>query len=541
MWSYIQYRRLGQQCIRKTAERQKLEKHAETPTQDADANSKTETKSPNDFLVRETDDNDPINPRNWPLVSRAKNIAILSLLIFVQAWAGADASMANSAASKEFGVSSTAENAYTASYLFGIGAGALFAGPLSETVGRNPTYLGSTFCFLLFVVGSALSTSFGGQVACRFFVGLFSSATLAINGASVRDQFRPVKRAFVFPVIAWANVAGKARSHCLTYHLACQHHVNYGTAPVIAPICGGWIVANPNLGWRWTIWVTLIISSFAFVVALLFLPETYLPILLNWKAKQLRKTTGDKRYTSEHAQSENFLSRLKKIGPLPARFLATEPVVTVLGAYLVLLYSLLFSFLSGFDYIFKQTYSLSTQQTGSCFGAIAAGTTVFTLGAPWFYSLARRHTEHIRGAPVEPEFRLWPAMIAAPLLPISLFWLGWTNRPDISIWSGLAACFCFGLVLIATYVSSYEYIIDSYQDHAAIALASITMVRYLIAGGVVMAARPMYERLGVSWTMTLLGCIGTVLAPAPWVFWKFGRKLRKKSPYAKGPEEDHDR
>jgi DHA1 family multidrug resistance protein-like MFS transporter len=44
---------------------------------------------------------------------------------------------------------------------------------------------------------------------CRFFVGLCCSATLAINGGSVRDQFRPVKRSFVFPVIAWVNVAGE--------------------------------------------------------------------------------------------------------------------------------------------------------------------------------------------------------------------------------------------------------------------------------------------------------------------------------------------
>lgn len=309
-------------------------------------------------------------------------------------------------------------------------------------------------------------------------------------------------------------------------------------APVIAPICGGWIVSQPNLSWRWTQWVTLIISSAGLILALLFLPETYLPILLDWKAKQLRKETGDSRYASEHAKGESFVGRLKRVGLLPGRFLATEPVVAVLGAYLVLLYSLLFSFLSGFDYIFKGTYNLSAGQTGSCFGAIAAGTTVFTVSAPWLYSLARHHTEHIRGAPVEPEFRLWPAIFTAPLLPISLFWLGWTNQPNISIWCGLAACFCFGLVLIATYVSSYEYIIDSYQDHAAIALASITMVRYLVAGAVVMAARPMYERLGVSWTMTLLGCVATMLAPAPLLFWIFGRKLRKRSPYAKGPEED---
>jgi hypothetical protein len=41
---------------------------------------------------------------------------------------------------------------------------------------------------------------------CRFLVGLFASGPIEINGASVKDQFRPVKRAFVFPVVAWVNV-----------------------------------------------------------------------------------------------------------------------------------------------------------------------------------------------------------------------------------------------------------------------------------------------------------------------------------------------
>jgi DHA1 family multidrug resistance protein-like MFS transporter len=162
------------------------------------------------IIVEPRGEDDPINPKNWPLLSRAKNIAIIALLISAQAWSGAAESMANSEASKDFHVSQTAENLSTAMYLFGIGTGCLFVGPLSETVGRNPTYLFSTFCYLFFVLGTALTKTFAGQVVCRYFVGLFSSATLGINGATVRDQFRPVKRAFVFPVIAWANVVRKS-------------------------------------------------------------------------------------------------------------------------------------------------------------------------------------------------------------------------------------------------------------------------------------------------------------------------------------------
>ena len=149
-----------------------------------------------------------MDPKNWSLLSRCKNIAILSFLIFGQAWAGAAESMANADASKEFNVSKVAETLSTAMYLFGVGSGSLFAGPLSESMGRNATYLGGTFCYLLFVLGAALTPTFAGQVVCRYFIGLFASATLAINGASVQDQFRPVKRTFVFPVIAWANVTG---------------------------------------------------------------------------------------------------------------------------------------------------------------------------------------------------------------------------------------------------------------------------------------------------------------------------------------------
>lgn len=162
------------------------------------------------FVVRSTGDGDPLDPRNWPLLLRCQNIAVMILLLFGPAWAGGAPALANSAARQEFGVSATAENLATALYLLGIGSGALFlAGPISETVGRTAAYLVPGACYLLFVAGSAMTPTFGGQLACRFLVGLFGSVTLSINGSSVRDQFRPVKRAFVFPVVAWANVVRK--------------------------------------------------------------------------------------------------------------------------------------------------------------------------------------------------------------------------------------------------------------------------------------------------------------------------------------------
>jgi MFS family permease len=131
------------------------------------------------------------------------------MLVFVHAWAGASSSLANTKASEMYNVSSVPENLSTAMYLFGIGTGCFFVGPLSETLGRNPVYLSFSFTYLFFVLGTALSPNFGSQIVCRFFVGLSSSATLGINGASVKDMFRPVKIAGWFPILAWVNIARK--------------------------------------------------------------------------------------------------------------------------------------------------------------------------------------------------------------------------------------------------------------------------------------------------------------------------------------------
>jgi DHA1 family multidrug resistance protein-like MFS transporter len=230
MWSYVQYRKIGRDIeLREEIKMRRLSRGRLSESQLEGGKLSTHRDGGKEsangrIMVRTSGEDDALDPRNWSLSSRCKNTAILSLLIFVQAWAGAAASMANSAASKELHVSKVSENLYTAMYLFGIGSGALFVGPLSETVGRNLTYLTSTAFYLLFVLGSALTPTFGGQVVCRFFVGLFASATLAINGSSVRDQFRPVKRTFVFPVIAWANVACK--SHIWIHPLTLLIHVS---------------------------------------------------------------------------------------------------------------------------------------------------------------------------------------------------------------------------------------------------------------------------------------------------------------------------
>lgn len=74
-----------------------------------------------------------------------------------------------------------------------------------------------------------------------------------------------------------------------------------------------------------------------------------------------------------------------------------------------------------------------------------------------------------------------------------------------------------------------SYLIDVYTAKAASAVASNTILRSVFAAALPLVAQPLYHNLGVSWASTLLGCIAIALATIPFVFIKFGPKLRAKS------------
>lgn len=81
---------------------------------------------------------------------------------------------------------------------------------------------------------------------------------------------------------------------------------------------------------------------------------------------------------------------------------------------------------------------------------------------------------------VVPEERLDHAIFGAPILPISIFWIGWSSWSSVSIWSPLAGSVAFGFAVMQLYISCYQYIIDSYEIFAASALVGMTLTRYCV-------------------------------------------------------------
>lgn len=190
-------------------------------------------------------------------------------------------------------------------------------------------------------------------------------------------------------------------------------------------------------------------SGLILALVVLFLPETYPPTLLKWKAEHLRAITGDERYRAAiEIRQESLVTRLKRSLYRPFLLTAREPIIILLALYLTVIYIILFTFLNGYTYIFDDNYNLSQGLGGLCFLGIVVGLFLASVLVPFIYRWAKRDLAKIQaegGTRLPPEFRLWYAMLGGSVaIPVSLFWMGWTARPDISIASPLLASVLFG-------------------------------------------------------------------------------------------------
>lgn len=93
------------------------------------------------IIVGWEEPNDQLNPRKLSAAKRWAIFAILWVNVFAVDWASSCDSPVSKLFEREFGVSDEAEALSPSLYTFGLALGSVFAGPISETVGRNAIYV----------------------------------------------------------------------------------------------------------------------------------------------------------------------------------------------------------------------------------------------------------------------------------------------------------------------------------------------------------------------------------------------------------------
>ena len=470
-------------------------------------------KEKDQFLV-DWEENDPDNPHNWSNGYKSWITFQLGMLALAASLGSSIISPAEDAISAYIGVSHEVTVLSISLYILGFAFGPLCWAPVSEIWGRKWSMLPAMFSLGLFSIGTATSKSAASIFITRFFGGLFGSAPVSNVSAALGDIWAPKARGTAVTFYAVAVVGG----------------------PTLGPTLGAALTVNQHLGWRWTeyieaIWVFAILALTIFAM-----PEVYGPVLLKRKAIKKRKDTGDERFHNPHEDVKvDFNSIITKHLVRPLRMLFTEPMVTCIAIYASFVYGLLYLTLEVFPIVFQQIrgYGLvvSTLPFLALFVGVLFAVCINLANQPRYIKLVNENG----GKPV-PEGRLLPMVLGGILFAAGLFWFGWTADPKYHwILPSIAAAF-IGAGFNVIFQQCINFLVDTYIIYAASATAANTFLRSILAAAFPLVARPMFNNLGVGPAMSILGGLAVLLLPVPFLFMKYGLRLRKMSSFA--PVED---
>lgn len=464
---------------------------------------------PNDesYVVDFDGISDLSHPQNWSFGRKIRTLSVLVLVITISTIGSGISAPATSAVADIFNVPDTVSLLATSLYLVGYALGPILWGPWSELQGRRPPMVLSTFGFSVFEIAVASSKDIQTFLICRFWSGFFGSSTLVIIGGTCSDMFD-------------SRVRGLALTYLTT---ACF------IGPLIGPIIGGFLV-EAGLGWRWAQWILGICGMAATALLLFCFEETFHPQILVHKARQLRKATGN--WAIHAQQEEGHLGVIESIGrnvTRPFTLLAKEPIILAITVYMSFVYALAYLSLASYPVIFQQIHGMSLGVSslpgiGSILGTVIAAVYI-TLLQPEYHRKLKAN-----GGIAIPEWRLKAPIVGGAFLTAGLFGFGWTGYTASIHW--MAPVFAGLLIGFGTYcifLPLINYIVDIYVVVAASALAANCFLRSITASAFPIFSHTMFERMGIQWAFTLLGCIGMLLFPIPILLYYYGPKLRALS------------
>lgn len=236
--------------------------------------------------------------------------------------------------------------------------------------------------------------------------------------------------------------------------------LSHMSAPQLGPLIGGFI--NQHTHWRWTFYVLMIWASFCVVSVFFLVPETYHPIVLRAKARNLRKSTGETRWRAPiELEAETGVNLSARIGSSilrPFQLLIFEPMVLNLCILTALVLGIIYLFFGAFGLIFPQNYGFNLEQVGMSFQGLLVGQLAGILTRPfwrWYTPrlIAKKnpnlqiYDDKQRNPVSEPEYRLLPAIFGAVSVSIGLFWFAGTTIPSIHWIVPIIGSSVFGLGL----------------------------------------------------------------------------------------------
>jgi hypothetical protein len=176
--------------------------------------------------------------------------------------------------------------------------------------------------------------------------------------------------------------------------------------------------------------------------------ETYAPTILERRTKKLRKETGNTALKSKLDVGLSARDLFWFSIARPTKMLLFSPIVLFLSIYVAVTYAYLYIFFTTITEVFETIYHFKHDLVGLSFIGIGIGQFV----GQFLYShlAGRSYKKHTRLGDERPEQRLHLMLIGAVVIPVGLFWYGWSVQAKAH-WINpciAAGVFSFGLLFI---------------------------------------------------------------------------------------------
>jgi MFS family permease len=489
---------------------------AELPRSASIASSNDVEAAPSSIPTTATDwsgPDDPENPHNWPFLKKVYHSGVTAVLSFVVTYGSSTYSPGIQQVAEQFDVSKEVATLGLSLYVLGLALGPMISAGLSETFGRRVVYLYCTPIALLFTLGAGLSQGIASLLVCRFLAGAIGAGPLAVGAGTNADLWKPIDRAVGASI--WIQM------------------------PFLGPALGPSTSSYPteNSTWRWGQWLLLIVGGTTYALSL-FQQETYKKVILQQRAKKYNLPPP------HDPLPTGLLPRATAIFNVTCvrstRMLFTEPITTFFSIYSAFNFGVLFAFFTAVTWVYRTVYAFTVGQAGLVFLSIGIGSIFATVLFIALDRLIYRRKTLARLAagndkPLPPEERLYAAMIGSFLLPLSLFWFGWTAYDGRHHWIvPTVALGFFGCGNLLVFDSTATYLTDTYGAmNGASAMSANSLARYGLGAAFPLFSVQMYERLGIRWASGLLGFVTVAMLPIPWLFYRYGKVIRGKGSVVK--------
>jgi MFS family permease len=327
--------------------------------------------------------------------------------------------------------------------------------------------------------------------------------SIANGGGTISDMYEPSERAGIFGWYLLGPLLG----------------------PTLGPLLGGIIIQH--LEWPWLFWMLAISCVLINITSFLFLKETYVPVLLAKRKKELEKTEGGN-YYYEGEDGRPLSTKMIEAWKRPLKILFTQPIVITMASYQALIFATTYSLYTQFQSIYGDGYGFNSLQVGFVYLGPGLG----FLAAVWFIvpkiDTVYKYLTEKHGGEAQPEYRLPIANIGSVLIPTTMFAFAWLIEYHVHWFASVVATFFYGIGQVCVFNAVQNYYIDSFEKYAASAIAAGALFRSIIGGVVPLLTPTIIDNVGVGWGISIFAFIGVTLAPSPYLFSQYGALLREK-------------